>query len=65
MNKTIVFCVDAEHAEQMRLALHRANADLTRQYPHYVARIVSAEGDVFGGPSPRRTVIGNVFSGMV
>jgi type I restriction enzyme R subunit len=44
--KTIVFCVDSEHAEQMRLALHEANGDLTRQYPHYVARIVSAEGDV-------------------
>ncbi len=44
--KTIVFCVDQEHAEQMRLALHQENADLTRQYPHYVARIVSDEGDV-------------------
>jgi type I restriction enzyme, R subunit len=46
MAKTIVFCVDSEHADQMRAALHRANADLTRQYPHYVARIVSVEGDV-------------------
>jgi type I restriction enzyme, R subunit len=46
MAKTIVFCVDSEHADQMRAALHRANSDLTRQYPHYVARIVSAEGDV-------------------
>ena len=46
MAKTIVFCVDSEHADQMRAALHRANEDLTRQYPHYVARIVSAEGDV-------------------
>ncbi len=44
--KTIVFCVDSEHAEQMRMALHEANSDLTRQYPHYVARIVSDEGDV-------------------
>ena len=44
--KTLVFCVDSEHAEQMRMALHEANADLTRQYPHYVARIVSDEGDV-------------------
>lgn len=44
--KTIVFCVDQEHADQMRQALHEANEDLTRQYPHYVARIVSAEGDV-------------------
>ena len=46
MAKTIVFCVDQGHADQMREALHRANADLTRQYPHYVARIVSDEGDV-------------------
>lgn len=46
MAKTIVFCVDSEHADQMRAALHRANSDLTRQYPHYVARIVSVEGDV-------------------
>jgi type I restriction enzyme, R subunit len=46
MAKTIVFCVNSEHADQMRSALHRANADLTTQYPHYVARIVSDEGDV-------------------
>jgi type I restriction enzyme, R subunit len=44
--KTIVFCVDQEHAEQMRSALHEENADLTRQHPHYVARVVSDEGDV-------------------
>jgi type I restriction enzyme R subunit len=46
MAKTIVFCVDSEHAEQMRMALHEANVGLTRQYPHYVVRIVSDEGDV-------------------
>jgi type I restriction enzyme R subunit len=46
MNKTIVFCVDSEHAEQMRSALARANADLVRQHPNYIVRIVSAEGDV-------------------
>ena len=28
--KTIVFCVDQEHAHQMRQALHNANADLTK-----------------------------------
>jgi type I restriction enzyme R subunit len=44
--KTIVFCVDQEHAEQMRQALHDANEDLTRQYPHYVARVVADEGDI-------------------
>jgi type I restriction enzyme R subunit len=46
MAKTIVFCVDQEHAEQMRAALQKENEDLARQYPNYVARIVSAEGDV-------------------
>ncbi|MCL4291363.1 MAG: DEAD/DEAH box helicase family protein [Thermoleophilia bacterium] len=46
MAKTIVFCVDSEHADQMRAAIHRANSDLTRQYPNYVVRIVAAEGDV-------------------
>jgi type I restriction enzyme R subunit len=46
MAKTIVFCVDSEHAEQMRQALNNANAELARQYPNYVVRIVSDEGDV-------------------
>ncbi len=46
MAKTIVFCVDSEHADQMRHALHRANEDLTRRYPNYAVRIVAAEGDV-------------------
>ena len=62
--KTIVFCVDQEHAEQMRQALHDANEDLTRQYPHYVARIVSDEGDIglgylgdFVDPEARTPVI--------
>ncbi len=49
MAKTIVFCVDQEHAEDMRLALHRANHDLTQQHPHYVARIVSDEGKIGRG----------------
>lgn len=46
MAKTIVFCVDSEHAEQMRAALVRANPELVRQHPNYAVRIVSAEGDV-------------------
>jgi type I restriction enzyme R subunit len=45
MAKTIVFCVDAEHAAQMRQALNNANPDLARQHPDYVVRIVSDEGD--------------------
>lgn len=47
--KTIVFCVDQEHADQMRRALHNANADLARQHPDYVVRIVSEEGEVGQG----------------
>jgi len=49
MAKTIIFCVDQEHAEDMRLAMHQANADLTQQYPHYTARIVSDEKKVGRG----------------
>lgn len=45
-DKTIVFCVDQEHAEQMRMALHNENGDITAQHPHYIARIVSDEGEV-------------------
>lgn len=44
MDKTIVFCVDQEHAAQMRYELARLNADLVRVYPDYVARVVIDEG---------------------
>lgn len=47
--KTIVFCVNQDHADQMRRALHNANADLTPQYPNYVVRIVSDEGGIGQG----------------
>lgn len=47
--KTMVFCVDQEHAEDMRAALHQANEDITRQYPHYVARVTADEGKVGRG----------------
>jgi type I restriction enzyme R subunit len=46
MAKSIVFCVDSAHADQMRQSLNNANADLARQYPNYAVRIVSDEGDV-------------------
>lgn len=47
--KTVVFCVDQEHADQMRRALHNANSDLTKQHPDYVVRIVSDEGGIGRG----------------
>lgn len=47
--KTIVFCVDQEHAENMRAALANANPDLMRRNPDYVVRVVSDEGDIGRG----------------
>jgi len=49
MDKTIVFCVDQEHALDMRKALNNANVDLTRVHLHYVERVVSEEGSVGRG----------------
>lgn len=48
-DKTIVFCVDQEHALDMRVALNNANADLTKIHLHYVERVVSDEGAVGRG----------------
>jgi type I restriction enzyme, R subunit len=47
--KTIVFCVDQEHAEEMRKALNNLNANLVKEHPDYVARIVSDEGNIGRG----------------
>ncbi len=47
--KTIVFCVDQEHAEEMRKALNNLNADLVKKDPDYTARIVSDEGKIGRG----------------
>jgi type I restriction enzyme R subunit len=43
-DKTIVFCVDQEHAEDMRFKLNNENADLVQQYPDYVVRVTADEG---------------------
>jgi type I restriction enzyme R subunit len=37
--KTIVFCIDIEHAQRMRQALINANADLVSAHPYYVVKI--------------------------
>ena len=47
--KTIVFCVDQDHAEEMRKALNNLNADLVKKNPDYTARIVSDEGKIGRG----------------
>lgn len=47
--KTIVFCVDQEHASEMRQALVNLNADIVAQYPDYVARVTADEGAIGRG----------------
>ena len=47
--KTIVFCVDQEHAAEMLQAINNNCLDLVQQYPDYVVRVVSDEGDVGRG----------------
>lgn len=61
--KTIVFCIDIEHAEGMRSALANANADLVTQNNKYVMQITgdNEEGkrelDNFINPRERYPVI--------
>jgi type I restriction enzyme R subunit len=43
--KTIVFCVDTEHAARMRKALVNENSDLCAQYPKYVMRITGNDNE--------------------
>jgi type I restriction enzyme R subunit len=47
--KTIVFCVDQEHADEMRRALNNLNCDLVQQHPDYVCRVTSEEGAIGRG----------------
>jgi type I restriction enzyme, R subunit len=61
--KTIVFCVDIDHASRMRQALSNANADVAASNPLYVVQITgdNAEGkaqlDNFIDPEKRYPVI--------
>jgi type I restriction enzyme R subunit len=43
--KTIVFCVDTDHAARMRQALLNENQDLAQQNPKYVMRITGDDPD--------------------
>ena len=43
--KTIVFCVDTEHAARMRQALINENSDLCADYPRYVMRITGNDNE--------------------
>ena len=47
--KTIVFCVDQEHASEMRQALSSLNSDMAAKHPDYVCRVTADEGDIGRG----------------
>ncbi len=44
--KALVFCVDQEHAAEMRQELLNLNSDLVKQYPDYVCRVTADEGAI-------------------
>lgn len=62
-DKTIVFCVDIDHAQRMRAALANANSDLMAENPKYVMQITGdndegkRELDNFINPEERYPVI--------
>jgi len=47
--KTIIFCVDQEHADEMRRAINNECAELAQRHPDYVVRVVADEGDIGRG----------------
>lgn len=52
LSKTIVFCVDQEHADQMRRVLNNLNSDIVQNLSpgeEYVARVTSDEGSIGRG----------------
>lgn len=51
--KTIIFCVDQEHASEMRTQLNNLNADLVQQYPDYICRVTADEGHIGKGHMQR------------
>lgn len=48
-DKTVVFCVDQEHANDMRQALSNLNSDLVKDHPNFAVRITSEEGAIGQG----------------
>lgn len=44
-----MFCVDQEHALEVRHALVNLNSDLVRQHPDYVCRVTADEGEIGRG----------------
>jgi len=53
LGKTIVFCVDQEHADEMRRAISNLNTDLVKNHFDYVCRVTADEGDIGRGHMAR------------
>ena len=51
--KTIVFCVDQEHADEMRRAIANLSTDLVKNYSDYVCRVTADEGEIGRGHMAR------------
>jgi type I restriction enzyme R subunit len=51
--KTIVFCVDQEHADEMRRAISNLNTDLVNIHSDYVCRVTADEGEIGRGHMAR------------
>lgn len=49
LDKTIVFCVDQEHALEMRSAIARLAPDMLAKYPDYVCRVTADEAEIGKG----------------
>lgn len=48
-DKTLVFCVDQQHADEMRRQIANQNEDIVRDHPDYVCRVTADEGDIGKG----------------
>lgn len=48
-DKAIVFCVDQEHADEMRRQIANQNQDILANHPDYVCRVTADEGDIGKG----------------
>lgn len=45
-DKAIVFCVDQEHADEMRRQIANYNSEIVSSHPDYVCRVTADEGDI-------------------
>lgn len=45
-DKTIVFCVDQPHADEMRRQIANEKSEIVKDHPDYVCRVTSDEGDI-------------------